>query len=381
MWAPTNIRSTLTRDSAGEDSNSTGEDELALFNGTSCSAPYLSGVVALMKALNPYLYKSQVLAMLQDSAVASTDPKVTPGYVDALLAVQEVAPNEPPTITITSPGDGGLVPYAGTFLSADVIDPEKSGPWGNQFDVSVSFVSDMQGALCSDSGPIGPYACETPPLSIGMHTITATATDAFGATATDQIDVFVVNSTPIAQISYPLDGSTFYTSQTVTFSGFGFDPDQVIEPSGLKWHSSIDGDLGTGMTVSRQLAEGTHIITLTATDDYGLSGTDMITIQVLAGAGYPSAQITSPANGWIVAVGATVTLTGVGTDPEDGTLPAGQLEWRSDLDGILGYGPTLTVALSGPGCDSTVHIITLTVTDSDGHTASHSIWINVVEIC
>jgi hypothetical protein len=381
LWAPTGLRSTLTRNSVAEDTNNTGEDELAFFNGTSCSAPYLSGVVALMKALNPYLYKSQVLTMLQNSANISTDPKVTTGYVDALRAVQQVKPNKPPTVDITSHSDGEHLPYEGVYLGADVIDPEKAGPWGSQFNVSVTFMSDVDGALCSDSGPVSPYGCEAPTLSVGNHTITATATDAFGATATDTVDVAVVNTAPTATITYPADGATFYTSQTLYFAGFGFDPDEVIEGGDLKWHSSIDGDLGTGWTVSGQLAAGNHVITLTVTDEMGMAGSDSINVNVNAGAGYPTAQITSPPTATLVAPGNSVTLTGVGTDPEDGTLSAAQLEWMSSIDGVLGYGPSQTVVLSGQSCTQTVHIITLTATDSDGHTGTHSIWINVVEIC
>lgn len=381
MWAPTGLRSTLTRNSVKEDTNNTGEDELAYFNGTSCSAPYLSGIVALMKALNPYLYKSQILTMLENSANTSADAKVTPGYVDALRAVQEVKPNQPPIVSITSHSDGDSLPYGGVYLGADVLDPEKSGPWGIEFDASVTFTSDRDGALCSDSGPVAPYGCASPPLSLGTHTITATATDAFGATATDTVQVFVVNTGPIASITYPADGTTFYTSQTVYFAGFGFDPDEVIEGGDLDWHSSIDGDLGTGWTVSGQLSAGIHTITLTVTDEKGTTGTDTVDVTVVAGAGYPTAQITNPPTATLVAPGNSVTLTGLGTDPEEGTLPAGQLEWRSSVDELLGYGPSLTVTLSGQSCTQTVHIITLTATDSDGHTGTHSIWINVVEIC
>ena len=82
-----------------------------------------------------------------------------------------------PEVNITSHSNGESVPYGGVYLGADIADPEKSGPWGNEFSVSVAFSSDVDGPLCSDSGVVSPYGCETPTLSTGSHTITATATD------------------------------------------------------------------------------------------------------------------------------------------------------------------------------------------------------------
>jgi hypothetical protein len=55
--------------------------------------------------------------------------------------------------------------------------------------------------------------------------------------------------------------------------------------------------------------------------------------------------------------------------------------WTSDVDGPLGTGQTITVKPSGSDCNQTVHVITLTVTDSDGHVGTHSIWISMVEVC
>jgi hypothetical protein len=383
MWAPTGIYSTITETSANTkgDADDVGLDELAYFNGTSCSSPYLAGVVALMKTIDPFVYKSQVVAALQASANPSTDPKVSTGYVDALRALQELKPNAPPTVTITSHANGETVPYGGLYLGATAVDPEKSGPWGDEFDVTVTFSSNRQGSLCSDSGWSAPYSCESGPLALGTHVITARATDAFGASATDQVTVTVVNTPPIAKITYPPTAATVYTSQTISFAGYGYDPDEMLGPAGLTWSSDIDGALGTGPTIAKKLSAGIHTVKLTATDGLGATGTDIITVNVLEGAGYPSARIVSPITGSLFFPETAVTLVGEGADPEDGVLTGASLVWTSDIDGFLGTGQTVTVTPSGPGCTSTVHTITLTVTDSDGHVGTHSIQINMVEIC
>ena len=59
-------------------------------------------------------------------------------------------------------------------------------------------------------------------------------------------------------------------------------------------------------------------------------------------------------------------LTGVAYDPEDGLLPAASLTWTSDRDGRLVPGRQVKMQSLSPGN----HLLTLTVTDSQGHTAT-----------
>ncbi len=60
-------------------------------SGTSASAPYVSGVVALMKAIKPDLKHDDVLKILQNTANKSSDPRVKTGYVNAYDAVVSTA--------------------------------------------------------------------------------------------------------------------------------------------------------------------------------------------------------------------------------------------------------------------------------------------------
>ena len=66
------------------------------FGGTSASAPFVSGIAAMVKAINPALPSDQVNAVLRDSAwTDSPDPKVS-HYVNALEAVRRVSNNALP---------------------------------------------------------------------------------------------------------------------------------------------------------------------------------------------------------------------------------------------------------------------------------------------
>lgn len=81
----------------------------------------------------------------------------------------------------------------------------------------------------------------------------------------------------------------------------------------------------------------------------------------------PSVSIESPTDGAVFDEGTRVTLTGVATDPEDGTISSG-IQWFSDLDGPVGSGATSLWFLS-PG----THRITAGVMDTDGNSDLASI--------
>ena len=69
------------------------------------------------------------------------------------------------------------------------------------------------------------------------------------------------------------------------------------------------------------------------------------------------------ASGAAFAAGRTVTLTGIGTDPEQGPITdPGSFTWSSDRDGALGSGPEISTRTLSVG----VHWITLAVKDGDG---------------
>jgi hypothetical protein len=381
IWAPTGILSAVTRTSANRpgDTDDIGQDELAVMGGTSASAPFVGGVVALMLALDPGVTDVESILIATASPVSS-EPRIATGYVDAYGALTTVKPNRPPSVTITQPANGSSVSRDGVALRALVDDPEKGGPWGHEFENTITFVSDRDGLLCSTKGTHPDLGCIAPTLSLGEHEIEVVATDAFDASASATVTVVVVDNPLTAVITAPPDGIR-HPPTDVNLVGYGFDPDEVIPGTALTWSSDIDGFLGSGASLWVALSPGTHTIMLTATDSQGVVATASIRITIAAGDGYPSATITAPPNNTLVTPGLPVILEGIVTDPEDGTITGRSLTWTSDIDGFLGTGSPLEVTLSGPPCTSTVHRVTLQGVDQDDNRGSHTITINVVELC
>jgi hypothetical protein len=384
IWAPAGIFSTVTRDSAAGDSDDLDWDELKSFEGTSCSTPFVAGAVALMKMLDRDLTYDETRSILWDTANPGDFPKVSNGgYVDVFRAVEAVRPNQVPSVQITQPPSGSTVSYTNRFFATKVIDPEltSSNPYAGKFRSSVAFISNIDGELCTSEGNGPVFTCEaTSEMTPGNHIITARAVDAFKALGTSTTAVNYVNSSPTAKITSPANGSTFYTSQLVNLAGYAFDSDEPIYyMKQVAWESSLDGNLGQGFSMQKKLTEGEHVITFKVTDSLGATGTDSISVTVKAGDGYPSVHIIEPDGHHAYGSEEGISFLGKGTDPEDGDLTGDSLKWFSDIDGEIGTGEFFTRKLS-ISTESTVHVITLKGTDSDGHLATHSISITVMDL-
>lgn len=101
-------------------------------------------------------------------------------------------------------------------------------------------------------------------------------------TSTVTVTITPVNDSPTATITSPADGSSFAEGNPITFTGSATDPeDGTLAGGSLVWTSSIDGQIGTGESFTRNdLSVGTHTITLTATDSQGATGQDTTTLTI-----------------------------------------------------------------------------------------------------
>jgi hypothetical protein len=196
------------------------------------------------------------------------------------------------------------------------------------------------------------------------------ASDGFNSGADESDAVFtVLNNAPHVIIVTPEQYSLFTGEQLIFLEAGSLDrEDGQLSDEGLEWSSNIDGLLGTGRLLThdaKELSEGYHEITVTATDSEGLIDTASVNIWVFreppsnvppsADAGpdqvvecsYNSEQATK------------VGLNGTGSSDPDGDPLTYTWTGPFDESPIHGSTPTVTLSNSCPGN----YVITLVVND------------------
>ena len=278
--------------------------------------------------------------------------------------------NTRPVASITSPANGSTFPSSGSVtFTGTGSDAEDGVLSGNSLVWSSSI-----------NGQIGIGAPLDASLSIGDHTITLRAKDSSGVSGTDSINISVIistpfNSRPVASIDAPANNLTFLTTDSITFTGSAFDAqDGQLSGDSLIWTSNIIGQIGSGNTLAAALAEGSHLVTLIATDSLGGLGsaTVNITVNEAPSNNAPTASINIPDDVFNYLTTDAIAFAGTGSDAEDGSLSGPALVWTSDLDGQFGAGASINASLSAG-----THVISLTATDSGGATGTESINVTV----
>ncbi|MGF1485223.1 MAG: PQQ-dependent sugar dehydrogenase [Opitutales bacterium] len=182
------------------------------------------------------------------------------------------------------------------------------------------------------------------------------------------------NTDPTVDITTPANGSSFLTTDTISFVASASDAEDGDISNDVSWTSSLDGALGSGATIAVSLSEGTHDITALVSDSQGASDDATVTVTVnapLVSSQDPTVSITAPADASAFFTTDLINFTATANDFEDGDL-SGSVMWASNLDGTLGVGASINVALSEGS-----HDITATVIDSDTRTANDNIGVQV----
>jgi hypothetical protein len=293
--------------------------------------------------------------------------------------------NAVPTVAITSHQDGDTV-MAGeqVLLIGNVSDADHAS---DSLEVTWT-VGGLHTCTDATSDDSGLTSC-TAVIVEGTGEIVLQAKDPGNEVGQASITLKVIpNEAPAVVIIAPQpEDAPFYSGQLISFEGLVSDPEDDPEALVVSWTSSVDGDLALSATPDSSgtvadataLSEGQHLLTLTAADPAGKTGTDTVTIEVGPANTAPSCSITAPVTGTAVEEGTLIQFEGLVADPDIG---ANQLtvEWSSDKDGALGSSTASSagdVVFPFSGLSADTHVVTLIVTDEVGGSCADFVTVTV----
>ena len=278
--------------------------------------------------------------------------------------------NNEPDAEITWPTDGEVVD-AGTSVTFAGRGGDLDG------DALISEWRLDGDALCEDVAleADGTTTCSAV-LEEGSYTITLLIDDG-SAQSTDNVSIVVApTNAPEVEITTPDGTGLYYQDQEIAFGGVTVDAETAAPQLEIEWSSDVDGvldiddeaDAAGNLEGVADLTEGTHLITLQATDTDGLIGQDTLTLIVLGDNVAPLCDIVEPASDASGDSGIEVLFEGTASD-DNVSAELLTAEWASDLDGDL-----WDEAISSEGGTSFstsalsvgTHRITLEVTDDRG---------------
>ncbi|MBX8465151.1 S-layer family protein [Deinococcus sp. RIT780] len=223
------------------------------------------------------------------------------------------------------------------------------------------------------------FPVDTTKLSDGKHAITAVITDNAGNTftTTPQVIVRVNNAAPTVTISNPANGALLGEKSDLTVKVTGTD---TTPDDSLSYEYNVDGGAFAPYDPKAPIklptpTEGTHTVTVRATDKAGNTGTATSTYTYDGTA--PTVQITSPTQGQMF-TSTPVTINVIGQDsgtgvasikvyananPNDVTSP-------DELIGTLGGNGSVT--WYPRKTDGTTYTIKAVATDRAGNTSNNT---------
>jgi gliding motility-associated-like protein len=212
----------------------------------------------------------------------------------------------------------------------------------------------------------------------GTYVFSLTVTDNLGATATDQVTVTVnpaaVNQPPTANAG--IDKTVNLPTNSTNLAGTGSDPDGTVTSYLWEKTSGPTVTLTNANTATASLANlvaGIYTFRLTVTDNLGATGTDLVTVTVVAANQSPVANAGSDIN--VTLPLNTTTIIGSGTDPDGSITTYAWTQVSGPTTATLANAGTSTLTASDLA--EGVYSFRLTVTDDKGSTGFDDVSVTV----
>lgn len=298
-------------------------------------------------------------------------------------------------ITVTAVDASGNAASDTVTISQDAVAPvvSISEPTADETYATTNAKLDLTGTASDDTGVtsiawandrggsgdcIGtaPWNAQAVALQPGVNNVTVTARDAAGNTATDSLKVTFTDVTgPVVTIAAPTSEATYATnSSDVILSGTALDDVGVVS---VYWSNNRGGSgtcagLGNWSVANIPLLVGANIITITASDAAGNTGTDAITVTFTDNTA-PAVTITSPTSD--DACGrtcASISLGGTASD-DAGVV---SLVWSNDQGGSGDCAGTSSWSASGIALQPGRNVITVSAYDASGNGSTDTLTID-----
>jgi hypothetical protein len=300
---------------------------------------------------------------------SATAPLTSSGYwVMQLVAFK--APTGPPPPDTTPPTVSITVPTAGPTYTANTSPLTIGGSAADSVGVTqVSWASDRGGS--GTAAGTTTWSAAGIALQAGANVVTVTARDAAGNMGTATLTVTYDPTAPTVSITAPTAGAAYTTNiSPLTLGGTAGDNIGVTQVS---WASDRGGSGTAAGTMSWSAAgialqPGVNVLTVTARDAAGNTGTAILTVTYTApDTVSPTVSITAPTAGPTYATNISpLTLGGTAGD----NVGVTQVSWSSNRGGS---GTALgTTSWSAPGIalQPGANALTVTARDAAGNTGT-----------
>jgi len=351
--APDNVNTSFFGVDIPEDA-----DSFPNFRGTSAASPHAAALAALMLQVDPTLSPSELYQTMQETAIDQGDPGFDVdwghGLLDTVGAIYKIWTPDAPGLAASVVAGTSQPTFTGDVPAGSFVVLLADG-------VEVGAQQLPLGATSYSVSPSAPLAPGTYDFTIRLSETAATpVANRSRPSPALQVTIEGTQVPPTAEANGPYAGDE---GSAIQFDSTGSgDTDGTITL--FEWDFG-DGNTATEANPSHAYADdGAFTVTLTVTDNDGLTATDTATVNVANVA--PTADAGGPYAG---EVGAAVTFAGAATDPGADVLT---YAWDFDYDGVTFTADASGVDLTAPShtyTSSGLFTVALLVTDDDAGTS------------